>query len=317
MRNASCRPCLTEYKHLWYMTNREELIKRARARNDRTARENRLHLWEFLSRNPCVDCGEPDPVVLEFDHISDKRGNVSQLVSCAYAWSTVEIEIKQCEVRCVNCHLRKTARELGIYERKQSFIRIAIGESSSRYLADEALTTTQRRCSRCGVNKSPEEFSIRSRDTGERQPWCRPCMADYKRDWYARNRDHQLERVRTNHERTVRENQDRAWDFLGQHGCFDCGEPDPVVLQFDHLTNKHRDVSYMLINGFTWARIQAEIDKCQVRCGNCHRRKTARALGLYDRKRAFIKVEDPAAPYAWRIIDASRAVSSVDRAKVF
>lgn len=308
---------MAEYKHLWYMANREEQIARARVRRDRTAFENRLRLWAYLGCHPCVDCGESDPVVLEFDHVRDKRANVSQMVSNAYAWSTVEFEIGKCEVRCVNCHLRKTARDLGTYERKQAFIRIAIGELSFPYVVDEAVMSDQRRCGRCGLTKSLDEFSNRSRDTGQRQVWCRACMAEYKRDWYVRNRDHQLERVRTNHERSSRENQDRAWDYLGQHGCLDCGEPDPVVLQFDHLGDKQRDVSYMTLNGFTWAKIQTEIDKCAVRCGNCHRRKTARELGLYERKRAFMKVEEPAAPYSWLIIDASRAVSSVDRAATF
>lgn len=299
------------------MANRDELIRRARVRRDRTASANRLRLWQYLSCHPCIDCGEPDLVVLEFDHVRGKRADVSQMVSSAYAWSTVEFEITKCEVRCVNCHLRKTARELGIYERKQAFMRIAIGESSFPYLVDDAFAPNQRRCGRCGMTESLDEFSIRSRDTGERQPWCRPCMAQYKRDWYVRNRDHQLERVRSNHERTRRENQDRAWDYLGQHGCVDCGEPDPVVLQFDHLGDKQRDVSYMALNGFTWAKIKIEINKCAVRCGNCHRRKTARELGLYERKRAFVKVEEPRAPYGWLIIDGSRAVSSVDRAEVF
>lgn len=142
-------------------------------------------------------------------------------------------------------------------------------------------------------------------------------MADYKRDWYVRNRDHHLGRVRANNDRTSHENQARAWDYLGQHPCVDCGESDPVVLQFDHLGDKRKEVSKMVSGGFTWATIQIEIEKCEVRCGNCHRRKTARDLGLYDRKRAFVKVEESATPYVWLIIEATRAVSSVDRAATF
>jgi len=132
VRNASCRRCTAEYKHLWYVANREELIERARVKRDRTAAANRLRLWQYLSCHPCVDCGESDPVVLEFDHARDKRANVSQMVSDAFAWRTIELEIAKCEVRCVNCHLRKTAREIGFYDRKHAFLRI--GELSFLYL---------------------------------------------------------------------------------------------------------------------------------------------------------------------------------------
>jgi len=142
-------------------------------------------------------------------------------------------------------------------------------------------------------------------------------MAAYKRDWYVRNRSHQLGRVQANRDRATQENQARVWAYLGQHACVDCGESDPVVLQFDHRGNKRKDVSAMLWSGFSWATIQTEIEKCDVRCGNCHRRKTARELGLYERKRMFVEVQETAALYSWLIIDATRAVSSVDRAGDF
>jgi len=164
---------MTEYKRSWYAANRGELIERARVRRDRVENENRIRMWQYLAYHSCVDCGESDPVVLEFDHIRDKRRNVSEMVSSAFAWSTIELEIAKCEVRCVNCHLRKTARELGIYERKQSFMRVAIGELPSPYVVEGAFASNQRTCGRCRMTKSLDEFSIRSRDTGERQPWCR------------------------------------------------------------------------------------------------------------------------------------------------
>jgi len=172
-------------------------------------------------------------------------------------------------------------------------------------------------CARCGLAKPAEHFSIRCRETGERQAWCRACMTDYKRDWYLRNRDHQVARVRMNRDRTSRENQDRAWEYLGQHPCVDCGEPDPVVLQFDHLRDKSRNVSTMLRSGFSWTAIQAEIDKCAVRCANCHRRKTARERESLAGNRPNSAIGESAASYLWAIIDGTRAVSSVDRAATF
>lgn len=153
-------------------------------------------------------------------------------------------------------------------------------------------------CGRCGATKSPEEFHIRYRETGERLTWCRVCMAECKRLWYARNRDHQKGRVRMNSRRATAENQARAWEYLGRHPCVDCGEADPVVLQFDHVGDKLREVSQMLRRGFTWSLIEAEIGKCEVRCANCHRRKTARERGYADRKRNPGIREEPAL-YIW------------------
>jgi hypothetical protein len=47
-----------------------------------------------------------------------------------------------------------------------------------------------------------------------------------------------------------------------------------IVLEFDHLSNKTYNVSSLII-GRSISTIEREIEKCQVLCSNCHRRKTA------------------------------------------
>jgi 5-methylcytosine-specific restriction endonuclease McrA len=301
---------MAEYQHLWYLKNRESVLTRVRIQQDRVAAENRDRVSQYLFEHPCIDCGEADPVVLDFDHLRDKRWEVSFMVANGFAWPTIELEIAKCQVLCANCHARKTARELGIYDRKHAFLRL--GEERAPYDV-----SGQRMCPRCGLCKPLEEFGIRYLETGERQAWCRACMVEYKQGWYLRNREQHMARVRMNHVRTTRENQDRAWAYLGQHPCVDCGEPDPIVLQFDHLRDKKWNVSYMLGGGFRWAVIQAEIDKCQVRCANCHRRKTARDRDALAPSGTDVNIKEPTPPYAWAIIEAIRAVSSVDRAATF
>jgi hypothetical protein len=64
----------------------------------------------------------------------------------------------------------------------------------------------------------------------------------------------------------------------------DCGEKNPVVLEFDHIQDKKCDISRMLANGLSIKTIKAEISKCEVRCANCHRRKTAKDYNWYKNK---------------------------------
>lgn len=67
----------------------------------------------YLIRHPCVDCGEKDIAVLEFDHIHKyrKSNDVSKLITMRSPFKKVVSEISKCEVRCANCHRRKTALE--------------------------------------------------------------------------------------------------------------------------------------------------------------------------------------------------------------
>lgn len=69
----------------------------------------------YLATHPCVDCGEDDVVVLEFDHLRDKTANVSALVAGFSGIKRVFQEIEKCEVVCANCHRRRTARAQNSY----------------------------------------------------------------------------------------------------------------------------------------------------------------------------------------------------------
>ncbi len=100
------------------------------------------------------------------------------------------------------------------------------------------------------------------------------------------------------------------------HPCVDCGESDIRVLQFDHTdpAAKITEVSQLLRNA-SWPRVLMEIEKCEVRCGNCHRRKTLRDRS--NGKGHLVSEQKGSWSMApWEIITAW-AVSSVDRAAAF
>lgn len=68
---------------------------------------------------------------------------------------------------------------------------------------------------------------------------------------------------------------------INSNGCEECGWFNKnylQVLHFDHLDldNKDNDISRLVSTGVALKRIQLEIDKCRLLCGNCHRKHTLR-----------------------------------------
>jgi hypothetical protein len=109
-----CRECTRVFYVAHYGQNRERIVARNSARIKKNRLEYRRIIWEYLLAHPCVDCGESDPIVLEFDHVrGDKSGDISNLARGEFTTKRLINEIEKCEVRCANCHRRKTALQFG------------------------------------------------------------------------------------------------------------------------------------------------------------------------------------------------------------
>jgi hypothetical protein len=155
-------------------------------RNERRL-EKSAFIYDYLASHPCTECGEPDPLVLQFHHLRDKLFGLGAEIR-EKSFDAIRAEIEKCVVVCGNCHMRKT-RQGG-------------------------------------------------------KVWSKP------------SRNYEL-----------------VYNYLLKHPCVDCGEPDPVVLEFDHV----RGVKLFNIGmsmGIARHRIEEEITKCDIRCTNCHLRRT-------------------------------------------
>ncbi|HYK97521.1 MAG TPA: hypothetical protein VEU77_03920 [Candidatus Acidoferrales bacterium] len=104
-----CREC----QRAWYLEHRAQHLTNVRANTERYRERNAAVVLEYLAAHPCVDCGESDPFVLEFDHVRDKTSTVSRLRWGSAPLEKILREIERCEVRCVNCHMRRTATQFG------------------------------------------------------------------------------------------------------------------------------------------------------------------------------------------------------------
>lgn len=133
-------------------------------------------------------------------------------------------------------------------------------------------------CSKCkGDPKPVGEFH--TRPNGNPYSYCKLCHRKYTRGHYEKNKAKYLEKARTHARRYAEVIQAWLVTYFQTHPCVDCGETDFIVLEFDHRdgVKKEGDVSRLMRNG-NLESIKAEVDKCDVRCANCHKRRTARQI---------------------------------------
>ena len=145
------------------------------------------------------------------------------------------------------------------------------------------------KCYRCGAVKPAHAFNWRRKARNQRDAFCRPCRAAYKQEHYEANRQLYIDRASKRKRELARERTQYLIDFFGTHPCADCGETDPIVLEFDHLRDKRFAIGPELQNR-NWESVLAEIEKCDVVCANCHRRRTARRRGTL---RAVLTLDKP------------------------
>jgi hypothetical protein len=195
-----CRECFREYFRKRGAKHRHQS---GVARGKRRIAAKRF-IREHLETHPCVDCGERDVMVLEFDHLTEKLNELSALVASGASIAAIKREIAKCEVVCCNCHRRRTARR-----------------------------GNWRRAAREWWKTSPPGDHLQSRNIAF------------------------------------------AYSYLERHPCIDCGCSDLCVLEFDHIGRKTGNVLTMARNGVSLGRLEREISQCEVRCANCHRRRTA------------------------------------------
>jgi hypothetical protein len=105
-----------------------------------------------------------------------------------------------------------------------------------------------RRCYRCGEIKHADEFAWRRKARGQRDSFCRPCRSAYGKEHYLANRQRYIDQAAEVKRRLRLERTTFLLEYFATHPCIDCGEPDPVVLEFDHLRDKSFDIGQKLLH---------------------------------------------------------------------
>jgi hypothetical protein len=126
---------------------------------------------------------------------------------------------------------------------------------------------------RCGHCKEDLPVSAFSRKGNGLQSYCRNCQRQYDADWYRANMAKRKAKVRADRARHI------AWLDSLKEGkpCTDCGRTYPLyVMEWDHLPGavKKLVLSDTRRSAFSRKRILAELESCELVCGNCHRERT-------------------------------------------
>ena len=128
-QRAYCTPCQKQY-HIEYYSKTEtkakhkqnyednKEIQKKRARESMKRRTDVLRKINFeWKKQPCVDCGIIEPLVIDPDHVrGEKLNNISSMISQTCTVEELTEELAKCDPRCANCHRLKTAKQQGHYK---------------------------------------------------------------------------------------------------------------------------------------------------------------------------------------------------------
>lgn len=137
-------------------------------------------------------------------------------------------------------------------------------------------------CTICNVEKDETHFAFRNKTKGILHIRCRACVKEIDQTRYINLSDQARTDFKEKTKSAVIDVKTKLFNYLSEHPCVDCGQANPIVLDFDHVdaTTKTATISY-LSKKWSWNSLLTEIAKCVVRCANCHRIRTAKQFNYY------------------------------------
>ena len=127
----------------------------------------------------------------------------------------------------------------------------------------------EKRCARCKKTLPLETFRLRNARPGQYFSYCKPCDRAISKEHYEKNKKYYMDKNRNRRAMLT----DWLTEYKSTHPCQECGESRHYVLVFHHRdkTEKDDNISVMVMDGISIARIKEEIAKCDSLCANCHR----------------------------------------------
>jgi hypothetical protein len=132
--DGMCKYCHRLHRKQHYKENRQYYLDKKKRNADKYFEQNKKLVLNTLKPG-CVDCGETNILCLQFDHLGDKKGDISTMIK-TYKPETVKKEIEKCEVVCANCHAKRTVLRSGDSWKLKHLQSHSITDNTSDYESD-------------------------------------------------------------------------------------------------------------------------------------------------------------------------------------
>lgn len=128
-------------------------------------------------------------------------------------------------------------------------------------------------CPDCLVEKPATEFHRNRAMAGGVEYYCKPCRAERRKKYQDRERAY----GRSYNQGRKASRRRLLTSVKLTAGCTDCGYTEhPHALQFDHVVPATKSFPMSTFGTVGWDVFWAELEKCDVRCANCHAIRTER-----------------------------------------
>ncbi len=142
-------------------------------------------------------------------------------------------------------------------------------------------------CTKCSLEKDESDYFVKDKKTGRLHAQCKACYKEIRKAYYAEHYlkygDAYKERAKLRRAKVKRNLQINLMAYLEDKACRICGESDIRTLEFDHLdsTTKRFGIATAITDGRKWSDVLEEIERCQILCANCHKKRTATQYGWF------------------------------------
>ena len=140
-----------------------------------------------------------------------------------------------------------------------------------------------KKCYKCKKNIPITGFNRNKARKDSLQTSCKNCQRKLSRNYYELNKKRCIEVIGINKRRRALENYIEIVTRYLNVPCVDCKTVyHPASMVFDHKVGsvkniyKNQGVNYLIRDGYSRKAIKEEIEKCDVRCQNCHFLKTSK-----------------------------------------